>query len=136
MSGRANMIRRIRSHGEVNGVRFVVAEFALVAAVAVSIGVIYASRGEMLYAGAAIGVTANCLVVVGLGAQAWRQGRMGSPLRLLFNRAHRLSLAEDHPRMAADTLIIALTTIAPVVLAATVTYNALRRSPSLPPVSQ
>lgn len=107
------MIRRIQSHNIVNGVAFVVCEFALIVLVVTPFGVIWAFKREPLYALVAAGIVANALCMVALGVQAWRAGERGSSLRLLFNRAHRTRLLREHPRMSEDTFAISLGTLIP-----------------------
>ena len=112
------LVRRIQSHNIVNGVAFVVCEFALMTTVVATLGVIWMLNGMPLHALAAAGIVANCLCVIGLGVRAWRSGERGSPLRLLFSSAHRNSLSKEHPRMSEDTLLIGLATLIPLGLTA------------------
>ena len=83
------MIARIQSHNTVNGVAFVICEFALMALIVAPLGVAWALTQRPLYALAAAGIVANCLCVVGIGVRAWRAGERGSSLRLLFSSAGR-----------------------------------------------
>ena len=66
------MLARIQSHNTVNGVGFVVGEFALMALIVAPLGVAWAFTNRPLYALAAAGIVANCLCVVGVGVRAWR----------------------------------------------------------------
>jgi hypothetical protein len=107
------VIRRIRSHNTVNGIAFVICEFALMALVIAPFGVAYALTSRPLYAIFAAGFVANCLCVVTIGVQAWRAGERGSSLRLLFNGGHRATLMKEHPTMSEDTLVILVGTLIP-----------------------
>jgi hypothetical protein len=107
------LIRRIKSHITVNGVAFVICEFALMALVIAPFGVAWALTGRPLHALAAAGFVANCICVVVIGVQAWRAGERGYSLRLLFNGAHRATLMKEHPTMSEDTLAILVGTLIP-----------------------
>jgi hypothetical protein len=113
----AAVIQRIRAHNTVNGVTFVICEFALMALVIAPFGVAWALTDRPLNALAAAGFVANCLCVVVVGVQDWRAGERGYSLRLLFNSAHRARLMKEHPTMSEGTLSILLGTIIPFALA-------------------
>jgi uncharacterized membrane protein len=112
----AAVIRRIRSHNTVNGIAFVIVEFALMALVVAPFGVAWALTGRPLYALAAAGVVANCLCVVVLGVQAWRAGERGYSVLLMFDGAHRAKLVKEHPTMSEDTTAIVIGTLIPFAL--------------------
>jgi hypothetical protein len=103
------VIARIQSHNTVNGVAFVICEFALMALIVAPLGVAWAL--------VAAGIVANCLCVVRVGVRAWRAGERGSSLRLLFSSANRAKLSKEHPRMSEDTLAIMVGTLVPFGLA-------------------
>lgn len=111
------VIARIQSHNTVNGVAFVICEFALMALIVAPLGVAWAFTQRPLYALVAAGIVANCLCVVGVGVRAWRAGERGSSLRLLFSSANRTKLSKEHPRMSEDTLAIMVGTLVPFGLA-------------------
>ena len=111
------VIARIQSHNTVNGVAFVICEFALMALIVAPLGVAWAFTQRPLYALVAAGIVANCLCVVGVGVRAWRAGERGSSLRLLFSSANRAKLSKEHPRMSEDTLVIMVGTLVPFGLA-------------------
>jgi hypothetical protein len=111
------LIRRIKSHNTVNGVAFVICEFALMALVIAPFGLAWALTDRPLQALVAAGFVANCLCVVVIGVQAWRAGERGYSLRLLFNGAHRARLMKEHPAMSDDTLAILVGTLVPFALA-------------------
>jgi uncharacterized membrane protein YqjE len=111
------VIARIQSHNTVNGVAFVICEFALMALIVAPLGVAWAFTQRPLYALVAAGIVANCLCVVGVGVRAWRAGERGSSLRLLFSSANRAKLSKEHPRMSEDTLAIMAGTLVPFGLA-------------------
>jgi hypothetical protein len=110
------LIRRIKSHNTVNGVAFVICEFALMALVIAPFGVAWSLTGRPLHALAAAGFVANCLCVVVIGVEAWRAGERGYSLRLLFDSAHRARLMKEHPTMSEDTIAILLGTLIPFAL--------------------
>ncbi|HVC75168.1 MAG TPA: hypothetical protein VND96_01490 [Candidatus Micrarchaeaceae archaeon] len=111
------MIARIQSHSIVNGVAFVICEFALIALIVAPLGVAWALAQRPVYALLAAGIVANCLCVVGVGVLAWLAGDRGSSLRLLFSSANRAKLSKEHPRMSEDTLAIMVGTLVPFGLA-------------------
>jgi hypothetical protein len=111
------VIRRIRSHNSVNGIAFVIGEFALMALVVAPFGVAWALTHRPIHALVAAGIVTNCLCVVTIGVQAWRSGERGYSLRLLFNRAHREQLMKVHPTMPEDTLVLVVGTLIPFALA-------------------
>jgi hypothetical protein len=115
----AAVIQRIKSHNTVNGIAFAISEFALIALLVAPFRVAWALTNRPLYALAALGIVANCVVVVVIGVPAWRAGERGYSLRLIFDGAHRARLMKEHPAMSGDTLAIAAGTLipfAPVVL--------------------
>ena len=111
------VIARIQSHSIVNGVAFVICEFALIALIVAPLGVAWALAQRPVYALLAAGIVANCLCVVGVGVLAWLAGDRGSSLRLLFSSANRAKLSKEHPRMSEDTLAIMVGTLVPFGLA-------------------
>ena len=113
----AVVIARIQSHNIVNGVAFVICEFAVMALVVAPFGVAWALTQRPVYAIFAAGFVVNCLCVVGVGVQGWRAGERGSSLRLLFSSANRAKLSKEHPRMSEDTLAIMVSTLVPFGLA-------------------
>jgi hypothetical protein len=111
------VIRRIRSHNSVNGIAFVIGEFALMALVVAPFGVAWALTHRPLQAVVAAGIVTNCLCVIAIGVQAWRSGERGYSLRLLFNSAHRERLMKVHPTLPEDTLVLVIGTLIPFALA-------------------
>lgn len=125
----AVVIARIQSHSTVNGVAFVICEFAVMVLVVAPFGVAWALTQRPLYALVAAGIVANCLCVVGVGVQAWRGGERGSSLGLLFSSANRARLSKEHPRQSEDTLAIMVGTLVPfgLVLLTLVDYRLSRQ---------
>lgn len=121
------MIRRIIEHNQLNGVAFSIAEFTLVAVAAALIAAGYARQDHPAGVVLAVGTGLNSLVIVGLGVVAWRRGERGTPLPQVFSRAGRADLAREHPKLMADTLLVAIAAVVPFVLLAVALAESVRR---------
>ncbi len=119
------MTRIIKSHNELNGIKFSVAEFALIALVIGPFGVYYLLNAQLVYGLIAAGIVFNCLTVVAFGVSAWRSNQAGSGLKSLMSREARDRLKREHPDMMRETIILTLSIILPFVLLAIVLYEQL-----------
>jgi hypothetical protein len=110
------MIRRIIEHNQLNGVAFSMAEFALVAVAAALLAGGYAREDHVPGVVLALGTGLNSLIIVAFGIVAWRRGERGAPLAQVFSRSGRAELTRQHPRLMADTLIVAIAALVPFAL--------------------
>jgi hypothetical protein len=110
--------RRIIDHNQLNGVAFSIAEFTLVAAVAVLIAIGYAQQDRVTGLVLALGTGLNSLIIVAFGVVAWRRGERGTPLARVFSRSGRAELTRQHPHLMTDTLIVAVAVLVPFILLA------------------
>lgn len=95
---------------------FSACEFLFCATVAVFIGYAFARHGEWVAVALADGVALNCVVVAAYGTAAWRRGERGDSLRRVAERDYRDEVRRQHPTMTGDSVLVALTALAPYVL--------------------
>ena len=112
------MVRRIRDHNRLNGLRFSVGEFGLFALIVAPLVAYYALAARWLPAAIWLGIGVNCLTVVLLGVQALRRHEASVGHRGLRDPARRAAIARDYPHLMRDTLLITVTALLPFVLAA------------------
>jgi len=124
------MIRRVAEHNQLNGVGFSTGEFAIVALAATGVSAAYGIQRHPLGALLIGGIALNSLVIVTAGVAAWTRGERGTPLKLVFSPKHREALTQAHPRLTADTLLVALAALAPFVLLLCVAIELARRQAS------
>ena len=110
------MIRRIVEHNQLNGVTFSIAEFTLVAVVAALLAAGYARHGQATGVVLALGIGLNSLIIVAFGVVARSRGERGTPLSRVFSRSGRADLTREHPKLMADTLIVAIAVLVPFLL--------------------
>jgi hypothetical protein len=114
------MIRTIHEHHALNGLRFSVAEFLVMASVAGVLAGSAAATGGPLVAALLVGVGLNCLVVAGLGIVWLRAGEPDRPLSATFSAVARARVLEQHPDAQRATWILALASLVPFFVVLTV----------------
>lgn len=121
------MIDRILVHHRLNGTRFSAMEFGLTGLVAGVIAVAAGAHDRWWLAVAAVGTVVNCAVVTTVAVSMWRRGERGQRIRALADPSVRATLGRQHPHLLADTLILTVTTLVPLVLTVWAGYDVLRR---------
>jgi hypothetical protein len=122
------MIKIIRAHNRLNGLRFSTVEFGLVGLVVLAMAAYFLVAGAFLNAVVAIGIAVNCVPVVWLGIGSLRAGESDIGLRAMLRPAARAAALREHPTMQRDTYILAGATLLPFVVAVAVVVE-LRRKP-------
>jgi protein-S-isoprenylcysteine O-methyltransferase Ste14 len=125
------MIERIRDHNNLNGIRFATIEFSVIALVGAVLTLIMLVLGRWIPGLIFMGITANCLVIVVIGAYSWQAGKVGTGWSSLRNKLQRDQITRVHPHMLRDTVILVVALLLPfVVIAAAVveTFMAKRRT--------
>jgi hypothetical protein len=122
------MIARLEAHNRLNGFAFVIGEFALIGGVVATFAVLYAARGNWLYAAACSGIVANAVVVIVLAARSVARHETGiGILRIYSQRALREQVAREHPDLSRDTVLITIAVLAPLLLFIVVVLEVVRR---------
>lgn len=122
------MIRLIHEHNTLNGLRFSVIEFMVMAAVVAGFAVYIASAGASLFAIGLLGVGANCLVVAAVGIRSLRAGEQDRSLGATFSPSSRARILQEHPDAQRATWALSALTLVPfAVMAAVLAGRALRR---------
>ena len=101
------MIRLIREHNTLNGLRFSMTEFLVASVIAVGLAIYLATTGEVALAIALLGVEVNCLVVAAVGVRSLRAGEPDRSLRATFSPSTRARILEDYPHAQRATWILA-----------------------------
>ncbi|MGH2465076.1 MAG: hypothetical protein ACRDGI_06415 [Candidatus Limnocylindrales bacterium] len=126
------MIRVIRDHNKLNGLRFSAAEFTAVWVVGLGLALWFASAGAVLLAIAALGVAANAVPVVSLAVASIRAGEPDIGLRGMLHREVRAQALREVPTMQRDTYILAGASVLPFVVVGAVLLELRRHGPSPP----
>jgi hypothetical protein len=108
------MIRIIKFHNRLNGIKFAAIEFALIALIVAPFAVYYCLHQRYVLAFISAGIMLNCLPVVYYGIDAWHKGQGDSPT--IWNRQARDKLGLENPHMLRDTLVLAGLTLLPLVV--------------------
>ena len=111
------MIRIIRAHNRLNGLRFSTVEFGLVGLVVLAVAGSFLVTGALLMAVVAIGIAVNCVPVVWLGIGSMRAGESDIGLRAMLRPAARAAALREYPTMQRDTYLLAGATLLPFVVA-------------------
>jgi len=121
------MIPIIREHNMLNGLRFSVLEFLLMAVLVVGFAAYVAGTGSIVPALALLGVGTNCIVVAAVGIGSLRSGEQDRSLAATFNRSSRDRILLDHPRAQRATWILAALTLIPFAVAGAALAEAIGR---------
>lgn len=114
------MLRIIRSHNRLNGLRFSALEFGLVGLVVLALAGYFLLAGASLFGVATLGTAGNCLPVVWLGIGSLRAGESDIGLRAMLRPTARAAALREHPTMQRDTYILAGATLLPFLVVVTV----------------
>lgn len=112
------MIRIIRSHNRLNGLRFSAVEFGLVGLVALVLAGYFVAYGAYVLGLVALGIGINCSPVVLIGIDSLRAGESDIGLRAMLRPSIRSAALREHPHMQRDTYLLAGATLLPFVVAA------------------
>ena len=111
------MRRILDEHNTLNGFRFVLAEFIVVALAALFIGAATFRNGSILWTVVWIGVAVNaaavCVTVVG----QMRRGKRSNSFAESYSREGREKIRREHPNLGAHTLLIMGLVLIPFLLA-------------------
>jgi hypothetical protein len=108
----------IRRHNRLNGVKFSVAEFMLIAILAGAFATYYVAHQKQIMAFITLGITSNCLTVVILGVRTLMdRANEGNHIAPIWSRADRARHFKENPKMLRDTLAIMTATLLPFLLA-------------------
>jgi hypothetical protein len=118
------MIRIIKSHNRLNGIKFATIEFGLIALIVAPFAVYYCLHQRFVLAFISGGIVLNCLPVVYYGIDALHKGQDDSPT--IWNRDARDKLNIGNPHMLRDTLVLAGLTLLPLVVLVLVLMEVIR----------
>jgi len=108
------MIRIIKSHNRLNGIKFATIEFALIALIVAPFAGYYCLHQRFVLAFISGGIMLNCLPVVYYGIEALHKGQDDS--LTIWNRQARDKLNLENPHLLRDTLVLAGLTLLPLVV--------------------
>ena len=108
------MIRIIKSHNRLNGIKFATIEFALIALIVAPFAGYYCLHQQFVLAFISGGIMLNCLPVVYYGIEALHKGQDDS--LTIWNRQARDKLNLENPHLLRDTLVLAGLTLLPLVV--------------------
>lgn len=117
------MTKIVKTHNDLNGVKFSVAEFSVIALVVTPFAIYYVVHAQVVLALVTSGIETNCLTVVAFGARAWQSHRTGIGLRRLFDGETRARLQQAHPHLGRETIVLTLSVLAPFVLLCLIIYE-------------
>jgi len=114
------MIRIIRSHSRLNGLRFSALEFGLVGLVVLALAGYFLLAGASLLGVAPLRIAVNCVPVVWRGIGSLRAGESDIGLRAMLRPTARTAALREHPTAQRDTYIVAGATLLPFLVVVTV----------------
>ncbi|MHB8399326.1 MAG: hypothetical protein ACYDCI_10400 [Candidatus Limnocylindrales bacterium] len=120
------MIRLIDQHNTLNGLRFTVIEFMVMAVVVVGFAVYVADAGANVLAIALLGVGANCLVVAAVGIRLLRAGEQDRSLGATFSPSSRARILQEHPHAQRATWALSVLTLIPFAVAVAMLLGRVR----------
>ena len=120
------MIRLIDEHNTLNGLRFTVIEFLVMAVIVVGFAIYVANAGANVLAIALLGVGANCLVVVAVGLRSLQAGERDRSLAATFSPSSRARILQEHPHAQRATLALSVLTLIPFAVAVAVLAGRVR----------
>lgn len=121
------MIRLIREHNAVNGLRFTVIEFMVMAVIVAGFAVYLGNAGANVFAIALLGVGANCLVVAAVGIRSLQAGEQDRSLGATFSQSSRARILAEHPHGQRATWALSALTLIPFAVAAAALAGRVRR---------
>jgi len=122
------MIQRIRTHNLLNGIKFSIAEFVIIALLISPFAIYYILHAKVIFALVSVGLILNCLTVAALGLRQWFGKEQGIGWRGLLDKKERARIDRANPHLLKDTLLITVTALVPYVMIGLVAYELLTRS--------
>jgi len=119
------MISRIKEHNALNGIKFSIAEFVIVAGLISPFALYYFQHAQVLFALVSVGITLNCLTVAGFGLRQWLDHEPEIGWKRLLDKQERDRINHTHPHLLRDTTIITVTALAPYILLVLATLDLL-----------
>jgi len=121
------VIRLIREHNIVNGLRFTVIEFTVMVAVVTGFAIYFAAAGASVPAVVCLGVAANCIAVAEVSLGSLRAGEEDRSLAATFSASARARILEEHPGAQRATWLLSALTLLPFAVAIGVVIGRVRR---------
>ena len=121
------MINRIKTHNLLNGILFSIIEFVITSLIIAPFAIYYVLHGKVLYAAVSIGVLLNCLMIVALGVQQYKNKEQDLGIQHMFNPSVREKVNREHPQLGNDTSILVITMLLPFVMFLWVIYELFSR---------
>ena len=118
------MIEIIRRHNRLNGIKFSVAEFTLIAVLAGAFAAYYAAHQKAVMVFITLGITSNCLTVALIGTRTLMDRTAeDNQIAPFWSRAAREQHLRENPNMFRDTLAITTATLVPFLLLVIVIFE-------------
>ena len=122
------MIQRIKTHNVLNGIKFSIVEFVIIALLISPFAIYYILHAQIIYALVSEGLTLNCLTVVAIGLRQLGRKEKAIGWQKLADKQERDRIARANPHLIKDTMIITITALVPYVLIGLVAYELLASS--------
>jgi hypothetical protein len=123
-----NTLRQIiREHNQLNGFRFVIVEFFVVALAALFISVSGILRSKLLVALIGLGIAANAFVVIAIAIAQIRNHESSEGLLKFRSAQFRARIAQKHPNLSSHTTVLFVSILVPFLLVALLGMQSLSR---------
>ena len=122
-----SVLRIIRDHNRLNGLRFCAAEFSAMGVLCLGLAALFATRGADWLAIIGLGIGLNCVPVVWLAVRSLRAHEPDIGLRAMLRPDARARAQREVPTMQRDTLVLSGATLLPFATV-TVVLLELRRT--------
>jgi hypothetical protein len=124
------MIEIIRRHNRLNGVRFSIAEFSVIALIVGFFTCYYTIHGRSVMALIGWGIILNCSAVVAIGVYMLKSPReVKDHVPSFWKKEARAELIRQNPHMLRDTMTLTIFTIIPFLSIAVVLFEFVRNRP-------
>lgn len=125
---RPTLLYILREHNSLNGLRFVVIEFFLVAATALFISLSGILHGRALVGIIGAGIAANAVAVIAIAVvQIYNHDKDEGFLKIRSPQ-FRAHVRQEHPKLGAHTLIVLVSVLTPLLLVALLCLQRIRAS--------
>lgn len=111
------MLRIIREHNSLNGLRFTLFEFLFIALLMTGSAAYLALSAHLLLSLVAAGIAVNCIPVIMQAGVSLHAGEVDRDWRATFSPSQRAAVLRDHPTAQRDTWILSLATVLPFFVA-------------------
>ncbi len=111
------MRKVLYEHNTLNGFRFVLVEFTVVALAALFIGEATFVQGNFLWPVGCLGVAANAAAVCATVVRQMRRGERSNGFLESYSREGREKIRKEHPQLGMHTLQIVGAALVPFLLA-------------------